>query len=223
MIMSFDDRLPVIKQEIAKRKTKWTLSTLDWDDVVQKIMIKVWKNYDSYDPAKSNFTHWLNTVISNEIKNCLRDNLTIYSRPCILGCSYNLGDDNCGYTATGKQCSQCPLYKKWVDKKQDHFNVKQSLPLENHVQEVNSMPNDSMDIAAAKDVIDLHMKEKLKPYEWEIYKLLFIEHKTPEEVGKILKYKACKNSKVPGYQVLAKQKKRFVEIAKQIIREEGLC
>jgi RNA polymerase sigma factor (sigma-70 family) len=223
MIISFEERLPVIYEEINKRQNKWTFTKLDFDDVRQKILIRVFNKYHLFDDKKGKFTHWLNTVISSAIKNILRDSLTKYSRPCIVGCKFHLGGDSCGYTKSGIQCDECPLFKDWRIRKQDHFNVEQSLPLENHEQEVNNLPGDFINYEEIKKVLDKEMETRLKPFEYKIYHLLYIENKSPEEVGKILKYKKGKNSEIPGYQALRKSRKQIIKIAKEIIVEQGLA
>ena len=219
----FEDRLEVIQAEINRRRPKWQLSTMDFEDASQIILLRVFVKYHLYNPEKGEFTHWLNRLITSAIKNIWRDNLTKFSRPCILQCRFNLGNNSCGYTPSGKQCEECPLYRKWKERKEDHFNVKQNLPLENHAQEVNNIQQDSIDIQGAKDKIDIAMKRKLKPFEWNLYSLLYIENKSPEEVGKILKYKPCKNSSIPGYQQIKKFQKKVVILAKEIIEDENLA
>lgn len=219
----FEDRIPIIQKEIAKRKSKWNLSTLSWDDASQILLIHVFEKYKLYNPEKSEFTHWLNRLISNRLKNIFRDNLTLYSRPCILGCVYNLGDESCGFTLSGKQCSECPLYLKWSQKKRDHFNVAQSLPLVNHEQEVNNIQSDFFSIADAKVILDEKLKLKLNNHEWKIYEMLYVKNLSMEEVGGILKYKKAKNSEIPGYQQLKRIQAKIVLVSKQIIIDEDLA
>lgn len=223
MPIKFEERYGLIVNEINKRKNKWTLASLDFEDVTQIILIRIFQKYDTYDENLGPFVKWVNRVISNAIKNILRDNYTKFSRPCILGCPFNLGDDACSYTASKKQCSECPIFARWKIRKEDHFNVAQSLPLENHVQEISSIQSDTLNIADAKKIIDRRMKEQLKPYEYKVYDMLYIQNKSPEEVGIVLNYKKSKNSDIAGYQVLRKLKKKFTDLAKQIIDEEDLA
>lgn len=220
--IKFEDRIPSIQNEINKRRKKWTLKQLDFEDVSQIIFLRIFQKYNTYEESKGEFVKWLNRVISNCIKNILRDEYTKYIRPCIFGCQFNLGDDACGYTPSGKQCNECPIYARWKERKEDHFNVAQSLPLENHIQEVSNIQHDTLDINKAKSVIDEKMKQYLNIHDYKIYDLLFIQNKTSEEVGEIMNLKRGKNSNIPGYQVIRKCKKKFVEIAKKIIDEEGL-
>lgn len=222
MNVPFEDRLEVIQAEIDKRRIRWTYTKLDFADVRQIILVRVFKKYHLFDESRGEFTHWLNRLITSAIKNILRDNLTKYSRPCIVGCRFNLGGSDCGYTKSGTQCDECPLYKSWRKRKESHFNVEQSLPLETHEQEVNSLPGEFIEYERVKEVLDREMKIRLKSYEYRVYHLLFVEHKTPEQVGKILKYKRSKNSDICGYQTLRKSRKKIIELAKKIIHEQGL-
>lgn len=221
--MTFEDRYDVIVSEIERRRYKWRFTRLDFEDASQIVLLRVFNKYHLYDKTKSEFTHWLNTLISSALKNILRDNLTKFSRPCILKCSFNLGGDQCGYTKSGKQCDQCPIYASWRKRKESHFNVAQSLPLENHLQEVHNISSDFIDIEASKAIIDEEMKLKLKKSDYKVYNLLYIKNLEPEEVGTILKYKKGKNSDIPGYQRLNALKKLFIETTKKIIKEKGLA
>ena len=221
--IEFESRISEITHEINKRRNKWTLKQLDFEDVSQIIFIRVFQKYNQYDEKKGEFVKWLNRLISHCIINILRDEYTKYVRPCILGCPFNLGDNSCGYTESKIQCNKCPVFARWKDRKEDHYNVKQSLPLENHVQEVSNIQHDTLDIARAKSIIDAKMKERLNHHDFQIYDLMFIQNKTPQEVGIIMGLKLSRNSNVPGYQILRKAKKQFVELAKEIIENEGLA
>ncbi len=211
---------------IDKRKRKWDLNVLDWDDARQIILIKVNRQYSKYDPAKGQYSHWLNRVISNEIKNIWRDHYTSYSRPCILGCVFNTGGDSCSKTPSGRQCGECRLYRDWQRRKESHFNVKQTLPLESHSQEVHSAPSDFIDIEEKKKIIDAQMKERLTRVEYRAYRMLMIQHKTEEETARALGYRKKRGTKSkmwPGYQQTLALRHKFVELAKTIIEEENLA
>jgi hypothetical protein len=139
-----------------------------------------------------------------------------------LGCTYNLGCDNCGYTSSGKQCEECPLFANWKQKKEQQYNIKSSLSLEDHGDEVANVMTDFIDVNKSKEIIDSKIKEKLSVEEYKIYTLLFIQNKTMEEAGKILKLKRASSSHIPGYQNLLKVKKKIITVSRQIIIDEGL-
>jgi DNA-directed RNA polymerase specialized sigma24 family protein len=141
----FEELLPVIITNIEKRHSSWRLSVLDWEDVSQMLIIRIWNKFHLFDCEKGPFENWVNRVISNAITNIIRDNHYKWGRPCILGCTYNLGCDNCGYTANGKQCDDCPLFATWRQKKEQQYNIKSSLSLEDHSDEVANVMTDFID------------------------------------------------------------------------------
>lgn len=218
----FEERVPEIQKELNKRRNKWTLSTLDYDDVCQIILTHIFIKYEKFDEKRGIFSHWVNRIISSQTKNILRDNLTIYSRPCILGCIYNKGGDSCDYTKSGIQCSECRIYRNWQKKKENHFFIKQTLPLENHSQEVNSKPCDGAGTDQAKKILDEKLQKILKPLEWEMYELLYIKHLSPEDAGKKMKMKKVGENPVPGYQFQLKLKRKVIDLAREIIRDDIL-
>jgi RNA polymerase sigma factor (sigma-70 family) len=198
---------------------------MDFDDVASIVMTKVFRVYPSFDESKGEFSHWLSKVISRAIINVLRDNYTKFVRPCVAdgGCRWNGGGEICEKTPSGRQCEECPAYKVWsLNKKQQH-NLSQTLPVENHRIEVESIQADFLDIGTAKGVIDTKIKERLTKHEYRIYRMLYIQGKSEAEVGEALKYKKTNSGMYGGYQQILKAKKRFVELAKEIIEEEDLA
>ena len=218
----FESQLSIIQNEIDKRKNKWTLIAIPFEDVSQMVMIRIFKKYHLFEPLKGEFSHWVNKVISSAIKNILRDNYLKYNRPC-LGCAKNLGGDTCSYTPSGKQCEECPLFARWKKNKEQHFNVKQSLSLENHTQEAESKVGDFTDISAAKDKIDEKIKKKLRPIEYKLYRLLYIENLSEKDAGIKMEYKQTAKDRGPGYQQIAKMKAKIISAAKEVIEEEDLA
>ena len=90
----FEDFITEIDAEIAKRKNKWNLSAINWmnfEDVSQILRIHIFKKWHLYDPVKP-LGPWLNRLISNQIKNLIRNNYGNYSRPC-LRCDAAEGED----------------------------------------------------------------------------------------------------------------------------------
>lgn len=218
----FEEMIPAALVEINKRKNNWTLSSISFEDVSQMLLIRAFNKYNTFDPEKGKFSHWINRLITRALINILRDNLQKFSRPCIQGCQFNLGDNHCSYTKSGLQCAECPLYRKWKNKKESEFNIKQSLSLDCHSQEVNNIQSDFIDIDEYKRILDERLKEFLTTQEYKIYYLLFTEHKSMEDVGKILKFKKPENGNSPGYQTIHKARIKIVKIAKKLILEEGI-
>ena len=112
----FEDVFKEINTEIQKRKGKWNLTILSWmdfDDVAQIIRIHIYKKWHLYDPTKP-LSPWLNRIISNQIKNLIRNNYGNYARPCVK-CAAAENERSC--VIYGSQCSDCPLYAHWTKSK----------------------------------------------------------------------------------------------------------
>ena len=86
---SFESKISEIDQEISKRRHKWNLTTLAWmdfSDVAQILRIHIYKKWKMYD-QKQPLAPWINRIVSNQIKNLIRNNYGNYSRPCLkCGC-----------------------------------------------------------------------------------------------------------------------------------------
>lgn len=218
----FEQMIPLAVIEINKRRNGWTLSSLAFEDVSQILLLHAFNKYYQFDPEKGEFSHWINRMISYRMINILRDNLQKFSRPCVQGCQFNLGDNACGYTESKTQCSECPLYAKWKKKKEPEYNIKQGLSLDAHVQEVNSIQSDFTDIDQYRRLLNEKLPEYLTVQELKIYRLLFEDYKTEREVGELLKFVKGKGDGIPGYQIIHKAKIKIIKMAKKVIFEEGL-
>jgi len=228
-VKAFEAKVPELKKILARRRSSWTLTTLDWEDVENILLTHLWQKFHLYDSKKGPIQNWANTVISSQLKNLLRNNLYRWSKPCITAspsggnCKFNEGGGSCSYTKSGKQCDECPLYARWLKKKAGLYNIKASLPLDYHDQEVqNTKMQDYVDFDSAKKVIDIKIMKQLNSHDAKIYRLLFIDHFSIEEVGKKMRYKKQGSNKVPGYQVIKKLIVKFKAIAKDILEKEGV-
>ena len=115
--VKFEDYIDIISEEIKKRKGKWTLTSIAWmdfEDISQILRIHIFKKWHLYDHSKP-LAPWLNRIISNQIKNLIRNNYGNYARPC-LRCAAAEGSDLCAIY--GKHDSSCPLYYNWTKSKQ---------------------------------------------------------------------------------------------------------
>jgi DNA-directed RNA polymerase specialized sigma24 family protein len=225
-ILSFEQRYDSVVHEIEKRRRKWTLTSTPFDDISQVILSRIYLNYHTFKPSQGLFIHWVNRVITNIIKNALRDLHFIHSRPCLHGkggCVFNTGNDTCSQTPSGRQCGQCLAYKLWESRKKSHNAIEQTLPLENHIREVDARPSEgNINFDYAKLVIEREIQKKLNHHEWKLYKLLYIQNKEEREVGKLMKYKPSKRM-YPGYLTILKFKKKVAFLAREIIRDENLA
>lgn len=213
---SFEKNIDIIDEEIRKRKNKWNLSALSWidfEDVEQILRIHIYKKWTLYD-SKKPLAPWLNIIISNQIKNIIRNNYGNYARPC-LKCAAAEWDDSC--SIYGEQCKKCPLYAHWENNKKDAFNTKVTLPLENHIKEVHDMTNEGFDLLKSTQSLSSALRKVLKPAEWIVYEMLCLQNQKEEEVAKLLGFKTTEKNRSPGYKQIKNLKRSILVKAKRCI------
>lgn len=228
---TYEDKSKEIDLEIKKRRGKWFLDSLAWfdfEDVEQIIRAHIYKKWHQWDQSRS-LKPWINKIITNQMKNILRNNYSNFVRPC-LNCPFNQscatkdgGEASlCGFTKSGLQDSSCPLYAKWERTKKSAYGIKMALTLENHTNEVQAMRDTSFDILAAQDKLNFFMKRDLSEKQYMVYKLLFIEHKDEEEVAGLMGYKTSEKGRKAGYKQIKNLKKIFKQKAQEVLDKEDV-
>jgi RNA polymerase sigma factor (sigma-70 family) len=216
---TFEDCICEINEEIRKRKSKWKLTSISWmdfDDISQILRLHIYKKWDMYDSDKP-LAPWLNRIITNQIKNLVRNNYGNYAKPC-LKCAAAEGDDLC--VIYDKQGSECPLYSNWEKNKKSAHDIKVPIPLENHDHLLKSPVGDNFDFENSIRKLNNVLPKFLKPLEWKVYKHLFIENLSEEEVAKLMGYKTSEKNRSPGYKQIKNIKKSIIIKVKKIISED---
>ena len=206
---SFESCIDIINTEILKRKNKWNLTAIAWmdfSDVSQILRFHIYRKWNMYDKKKP-LAPWVNRIISNQIKNLIRNNYSNYTRPC-LKCSAAEADDGCGIY--GKQCSACPLYANWEKNKKSAHDTKLTVSLENHSNEIGNIKQKDFNVEATAQNIHTKMEMVLKPIEWKIYQYLYIEGKSEEQVAKLMGYRTSEKNRMAGYKQIKNLKKSII-------------
>lgn len=214
--LKFENCISLINTEIVKRKNKWTLSALNWidfEDVSQIIRFHIYKKWNLYDESKP-ILPWVNRIISNQIKNLIRNNYGNYARPC-LKCAAAIGESEC--KIYGKQDKPCPMYKNWVKTKKNAYDLKMTVSVEDHSYEINNQSAPQYNIQRAAANLHEKMKKILKPIEWRVYDLLYIQNKTEEYVCKNLEFKYDKKAKTTYNKQLRNIQKAIIKKAKECL------
>ena len=218
----FEDCLEEIDVEIAKKRSKWNLTSLAWmdyEDVAQIIRFHIFRKWHLYNPEKR-LKPWIRTIITNQIKNLIRNNYTNFVKPCVK-CAAAI--DNNGCEIYGSQSSDCPLFKNWEKNKKGGMHARMPLPLENHTQEVYVLKGKSyFDIDIASDKLHSKMKEELKPNEWKVYQYLYIDFKDEDEVADLMNYKTSEVNRSPGYKQIKNIKKKIIEKVKYLLNNDHI-
>ena len=63
------------------------------------------------------------------------------------------------------------------------------------------------------------MKKILKPVEWRVYELLYIQNKSESEVAKQMGYKTSERNRQPGYKQIKNIKKAIMNKVRKFITE----
>lgn len=222
----YEDFSDVIDQELYKRKNNWFLTSVAWidfDDVCQIIRAHIYKKWEQWDQERP-IKPWLNKIISNQFKNILRNNYSNYARPC-LNCPFSrdASDNQCMFTKSGVQDSNCPLYKKWEATKKQAYNVKITLSIENHEHEINhagELTDYNLEESIGKLVKEL--KSILNPRQWQAFELLYIKNLPEEEVAKQMGFKSNESGRKAGYKQIKNLKNLFKTKAVTLLKNKGI-
>ena len=159
----------------------------------------------------------MNRIITNQIKNLIRNNYGNYARPC-LRCAASEGGDLC--VIYERQSSECPLYANWEKNKKAAHDVKVPVSLENHQQDVtNIKENYDLDIDLAFANLNKILPKYLKPIEWKIYESLYIKNLSEAEVAKLMGYKTSEKNRSPGYKQIKNVKKAIIQKVKKMLKD----
>lgn len=214
----FEDYIDIIEEEILKRKSKWSLNSIAWmdfEDVSQVIKIHIYKKWSLYNPSKP-LRPWLNRIISNQLKNLIRNNYGNFAKPCVK-CAASNQDEGCSLFV--KQCNLCPLYEYWSKNKKDAHGLKSS-------GGVNIDIDNSLNVSHGFDHFESNSKKlheamlsRLKPLERIVYTLVYIENRSDKEVAKIMNYKTTEKGRQPGYKHIKNLKKSIIEKVKKALEK----
>lgn len=226
----FEDKFKDICLEIKKRRGRWFLDSLAWfdfEDVEQIIRAHIYRKWDQWDQSRD-LGPWINKIITNQMKNILRNNYSNFVRPC-LNCPFNHSKSKdsegikpgsfCGFTASGYQDGSCPLYAKWEKTKKSAYDIKMAVAIENHSLEVGAMHEGFVDIDSAAKKLHAAMRKILPQKQYMVYEMLYIKHMEEVEVAKVMGYKTSEKGRKAGYKQIKNLKKIFKEKATQALEE----
>lgn len=221
---SYEDKSKVVDEELLKRRKSWFLTSIAWidyDDVCQIIRIHVFRKWAQWDQERP-LRPWLNKIISNQLKNILRNYYANFARPC-LTCPFNLDDESCGFTESGQQDTSCPLFKKWTYTKKNAYDVKVALPLDGKEFLLDHGGSDMFfDFEKATKRIQAVLKTKISAKQFELFELLFLKNIDEVEVAKIMGYKSSESGRKAGYKQIKNTKKLIKNLVMKIIKEQDL-
>ena len=220
----FDSQRDALEELLKKYRPKWQLGALAWidyDDVCQIIRFHIYKKWHLWDQTRS-FKPWASMIISNQIKNLIRNNYSSFAKPC-LRCPHNMGATSCDWTESNEQDESCPLFSKWRKKKERAFNIKLPLALEEGVGTATTSLRDFVDYKEASKKLHRLVMEQLNDKHKKIYFQLYVENIDENEVAERFGFKAdAVKRKKPRYKQISNLKKKFYNIALNIMKDHDI-
>jgi|TARA_R110002110_G_scaffold36653_6_gene122023 DNA-directed RNA polymerase specialized sigma24 family protein len=219
----YEDQHNDIEEMLRRYRAKWQLTAIAWmdyDDVCQQIRLHIHKKWHLWKQDLP-FKPWVSTLISNQIKNMVRNNYTSFAKPC-LRCPHYMGGDLCNLTSSGKQDDLCAIFSHWQKKKQSAYNLKLPLSLEEPaILNIECVRND-VDYETSSQKLHKFILAKLSEKHAEIYTLLYIEHQEDYVVAERYGFKLDKSKKTPRYKQIKNLRKKFYEMAQKVMQEEDI-
>lgn len=224
-IFSFEDKIDVIDTEIAKRRPKWQLnciSYLDFDDVSQILRIHIHKKWKQWD-QKRPLVNWVNTIITNQLINLVRNHYGYVAPPC-NGCDANQGANLCSTTPSKTKCEECPLYSDWKKNKEHAYNLRLACSLNDPdvIEKNDTIAPKVFDIETSTERLHILMKNSVQSYQWKVYKLLYIDKLSEQDVARSMGYKSGEKNRNPGYKQINNIKRFLVQKAKELIESNDI-
>ena len=224
-LSTFEENIEVINNEIAKRKNKWRVycaPEIDFDDISQILRIHIFNKWSHWDQSRP-LANWLNRIISNQLTNLIRDNYGGVAPPCAK-CSLNQGGNLCGFTASGEQSSECPIYAKWEKSKKPAYAMKLASSLDNEEEDLGKRVQDAQYVNWEEVFPKMHivMKKRLPAKIFRIYEMIYIHHYTDEQLAASLNLRTREKNKTPGYKQIYNLKQKIIAVAKEALKEEDI-
>jgi hypothetical protein len=96
------------------------------------------------------------------------------------------------------------------------------LPIETFLNEQSMGYHDEQNIDAAAKIIHSKMEELLKPSEWNIYKMLFVDHLPEDEIARKMGYRSNETNRKPGYKQLRNIRKAIIDKVKKALKNNEI-
>jgi len=228
--ITFEEKYETVLECVEKRRGKWFLNAvnwIDWEDVKIIIITHINRKWNLWDQKRA-LKPWLNRIISNQIKNLLRNYYGNFIKPCVR-CPFNVSgaqdnihnDNQCSWTKSGNQDKTCPLFKKWLKGKKSSFDINLATSI-NEKEERIKCDHEAFNIDVAAEKLHEQMKIHLNEKHYNVYKMLYIDHMSHEEIAKKLGYISNEKGRIAGYKQIRNSEKYFKEVAKKIISKKDI-
>lgn len=211
----FEDNFEQIQKLAKIHSAKWkmrAIPSIDRQDIEQMLLTRVSQKIHLYKKDMP-LGNWLSRVFINAMKNILRDYYYKFNCVCV----------NCPSNTAG-QCKiygeiespDCNIFMKWVKEKKFHHDCALPVTLEDHRDEIYSMPSQDLNFEEQIAHLKHKLQDKLSILDYKIFSWCYIENKSDNDIIRLLNYK---NERLAKKQI-ANLKQNIVVIVKNILNEE---
>jgi hypothetical protein len=131
-------------------------------------------------------------------------------------------DNSCSFTPSGTQCDECPLFAKWLKYKKNVHDIRMTSSLEHHSHYYNNTEDNFLDFQKSQENLNILMKNNLSDKYYFIYKMIFIDHCSDEQVAEVLRLKTNEKHRKPGYRQIKNIKKMLYLKAAELIKNNDV-
>ena len=199
---TYEECYATIDLVVSKFQKKWQLKAINWfdfEDVSQIVKLHIFNKWHLWDQTRP-LEPWAARVTSHQIRNIIRNN----------------------FTKNGVQNTSCDLFAKWCKQKKSGYGIKLPLPIENHTKEIDQHQDTSINFDDSIKKLNSLLKESLSDSHYEVYKMMFFQDKTEEEVAQFMGYKSNEKNRAAGYKQIKNLKKMLRAKAQEIISEHDI-
>tara|TARA_Y100000592_G_C5480485_1_gene325159 strand:- start:3828 stop:4502 length:675 start_codon:yes stop_codon:yes gene_type:complete len=209
---TYEDFSEVIDAAIKRQQYKWRLNAVKWfdfDDVQQIIKLHISKKWHMWDQRRP-LEPWIGRIISNQIRNLIRNHYGNYVNPC--------PDQN----SIDHNPSTCKICQKWKKSKKVALELKIPLSTEDFVKEVSAREYLDFDFGSSLEKLNEEMRLRLSSIHYTAYKMLYFDKSSEEDVAKFMGYKISAQKRKLGYRQVKNLKKKFLQVAMEILRDQDI-
>lgn len=221
---TFEDKISVINSEIDKKRERWKFNfihDIDYDDVRQIILIHIHKKWDQWEQNRP-LEPWLSKTITNQINNMIRNTFGKLAPPC-YGCPFNTGGDACLFCSSGVKTSECVPFGKWEKTKKSGYNMRMAVSMSSDdFCEKHEPQSQTSQTELVFDDFHKKLQPLLSDRCREVYRMIYMEGKTDEDVAKRFNFVTNEKNRKPGYRQIANMKREIISTAKKHLSSFGL-
>ena len=208
----YEDFSEVIDEAVSKQQYKWRLHAVKWfdfEDVQQIIKIHIAKKWHMWDQTRP-LEPWIGRIISNQIRNLVRNHYGNYVNPCP------------DYQLPNHSTAHCPVCSKWEKSKRAGLELKIPLSTEDFIKEVTNKEYLDFDFSSSVGKLNTEMESRLSSVHYVAYQMLYFESSSEEDVAKFMGYKISPQKKKLGYRQVKNLKKKFLQVAIEILKDQDI-